>query len=172
MAAADVDPPSRATLAEKANLGTRLPLHAHARERLAIPAGFEPATHGVEIFRTISNINSLRAPCTIRVSSSAKQPGLYAFSGPLVGVGICEKVPVHVKGDLNRTVAHELLNLFRVKALASALNALLCIIPVAMTEADAERFRQEAEECRRFAERSASQLDKELGYGSPPTGSS
>jgi hypothetical protein len=145
----------------------------HMQERrLAIPAGFEPAIHGVEIFRTISNINSLRAPCTIRVSSSAKQPGLYAFSGPLVGVGICEKVPVHVKGDLNRTVAHELLNLFRVKALASALNALLCIIPVAMTEADAERFRQEAEECRRFAERSASQLDKELGYGSPPTGSS
>jgi hypothetical protein len=30
-----------------------------------------------------------------------------------------------------------------------------------MAETDAERFRQEAEECRRFAERSASQLDKE-----------
>jgi hypothetical protein len=33
--------------------------------------------------------------------------------------------------------------------------------PVAMTETDAERFRQEADECRRLAERSASQLDKE-----------
>jgi hypothetical protein len=30
-----------------------------------------------------------------------------------------------------------------------------------MAETDAERFRQEAEECRRFAERSASHLDKE-----------
>jgi hypothetical protein len=30
-----------------------------------------------------------------------------------------------------------------------------------MAETDAERFRQEAEECRGFAERSASQLDKE-----------
>jgi len=30
-----------------------------------------------------------------------------------------------------------------------------------MAETDAERFRQEAEECRRFAERSASQIDKE-----------
>jgi hypothetical protein len=29
-----------------------------------------------------------------------------------------------------------------------------------MTETDAERFREEAEECRRFAERSASYLDK------------
>jgi hypothetical protein len=45
--APDVALPSRATLAEKSNLGTRLPLHA--RERVAIPAGFEPATHGVEI---------------------------------------------------------------------------------------------------------------------------
>ena len=33
--------------------------------------------------------------------------------------------------------------------------------PVAMTEADAERFRKEAEECRKLAERSVSQLDKE-----------
>jgi hypothetical protein len=31
----------------------------------------------------------------------------------------------------------------------------------AMSETDADRFRQEAEECRRFAERSASPLDKE-----------
>ena len=30
-----------------------------------------------------------------------------------------------------------------------------------MTETDAERFRKEAEECRRLAERSVSQLDKE-----------
>jgi len=30
-----------------------------------------------------------------------------------------------------------------------------------MPETDADRFRQEAEECRRLAERSASQLDKE-----------
>ena len=30
-----------------------------------------------------------------------------------------------------------------------------------MTETDAERFRQEADECRNLAERSASQLDKE-----------
>jgi hypothetical protein len=30
-----------------------------------------------------------------------------------------------------------------------------------MTETDAERFRQEAEECRKLAERSVSQLDKE-----------
>jgi hypothetical protein len=30
-----------------------------------------------------------------------------------------------------------------------------------MPETDADRFRQEAEECRTFAERSASQLDKE-----------
>jgi hypothetical protein len=30
-----------------------------------------------------------------------------------------------------------------------------------MTETDAERFRQEADECRKLAERSASQFDKE-----------
>jgi hypothetical protein len=30
-----------------------------------------------------------------------------------------------------------------------------------MPETDAERFRQEADECRKLAERSASQLDKE-----------
>jgi hypothetical protein len=41
----------------------------------------------------------------------------------------------------------------------SGLSSLLCIIPVAMTDAD--RFREEAEECRKLAERSASQLDKE-----------
>jgi hypothetical protein len=33
--------------------------------------------------------------------------------------------------------------------------------PVAMTETDAERFRKEAEECCKLAERSVSQLDKE-----------
>jgi hypothetical protein len=33
--------------------------------------------------------------------------------------------------------------------------------PGAMPETDADRFRQEAEECRRLAERAASQFDKE-----------
>jgi hypothetical protein len=33
--------------------------------------------------------------------------------------------------------------------------------PVVMTETDADRFRKEAEECRRLAERSVSQIDKE-----------
>jgi hypothetical protein len=37
----------------------------------------------------------------------------------------------------------------------------ICIIPVAMTESDADRFRQEAEECRKLAERARSQMDKE-----------
>jgi hypothetical protein len=45
--------------------------------------------------------------------------------------------------------------------IGECLSSLLCIIPVAMTENDAERFRQEAEECRSLAERSASPLDKE-----------
>src|SRR5215207_10322567 len=41
--------PAGLRLLKKADWGTRLPPDAHARERVAIPAGFEPATHGVEI---------------------------------------------------------------------------------------------------------------------------
>ena len=40
-------------------------------------------------------------------------------------------------------------------------NSLLRIIPVAMTDTDADRFRKEAEKCRKQAERSVSQLEKE-----------
>jgi hypothetical protein len=42
-----------------------------------------------------------------------------------------------------------------------SLSSLLCIISVAMTKTDADRFRQEADECRKLAEKSVSQLDKE-----------
>jgi hypothetical protein len=44
--------------------------------------------------------------------------------------------------------------------MTGALCALLCYLG-AMSETDADQFRQEAEECRRLAERSASPLDKE-----------
>jgi hypothetical protein len=40
-------------------------------------------------------------------------------------------------------------------------NSLFRIIPVAMTDADADSFRKEAEECSKQAERSVSQLDKD-----------
>src|SRR5882724_7220883 len=37
---------------------------------VAIPAGLEPATRGVETFRPHSNIKDLGAPCTIGVASA------------------------------------------------------------------------------------------------------
>ena len=40
-------------------------------------------------------------------------------------------------------------------------NSLFRIIPVAMTDTDADRFRKKAEECSQQAERSVSQLEKE-----------
>jgi hypothetical protein len=38
---------------------------------------------------------------------------------------------------------------------------MLCIIAVAMSDADAQRFRQEAEECRQLAEKAISPRDRE-----------
>jgi hypothetical protein len=38
---------------------------------MAIPAGFEPATHGVEIRFRPNNVNDLGAPCTIGVPIKA-----------------------------------------------------------------------------------------------------
>jgi hypothetical protein len=40
-------------------------------------------------------------------------------------------------------------------------NSLLGIIPVAMTDTDADKFRKKAEERRKLADRSVSQLDKD-----------
>jgi hypothetical protein len=40
-----------------------------ALKSLAIPAGFEPATHGVEIRSQSNNLNYLGLPCTIGVPS-------------------------------------------------------------------------------------------------------
>ena len=43
----------------------------------------------------------------------------------------------------------------------SGLSSIFCIIPVAMTESDADRFRQEAEKCRKLAANAKTQPDKE-----------
>lgn len=55
---------------------------------LAIPAGFEPATHGVEIRSGPSNVNHLGAPCTIGVPSSPEKSKFHAFGRALVGLSI------------------------------------------------------------------------------------
>jgi hypothetical protein len=47
--------------------------------RLAIPAGFEPATHGVEIRSVLNEINGLDVPCRIGVASGEKAVTYFHF---------------------------------------------------------------------------------------------
>jgi hypothetical protein len=57
---------------------------------VAIPAGFEPATHGVEIRSGYNDINNLVAPCNIGVPSGAKKSQLDTFRSALVSVVVDE----------------------------------------------------------------------------------
>jgi hypothetical protein len=55
---------------------------------VAIPAGFEPATHGVEIRYGCNLINDLSAPCTIGVPSSPGKPNFQTFGAKPVGFAV------------------------------------------------------------------------------------
>jgi hypothetical protein len=69
---------------------------------VAIPAGFEPATHGVEIRSRYNDTNDLVAQCTIGVPSGPKKSQLDAFCGALVSFVVHEQVAVGVKSHLDR----------------------------------------------------------------------
>src|SRR4051794_32325765 len=64
---------------------------------LAIPAGFEPATHGVESRSEFNDINYLGATCTIGVPSRAEKPQFNTFGGALVCFVIDEQVAIGVE---------------------------------------------------------------------------
>lgn len=72
-----------------------------ALKSLAIPAGFEPATHGVEIRSESNDINSLGGPCTNGVPLGAEKPQFHAFGGALVGFVVDEQVSIGVEGHLD-----------------------------------------------------------------------
>jgi hypothetical protein len=97
--------------------GSRAMTSSISLKSLAIPAGFEPATHGVEIRSGSNDINSLGVPCTNGVPSGAEKPQFHAFGGALVGFAVDEQVPIGVKRHLNRRMPHEGLYLLRVIAL-------------------------------------------------------
>ena len=73
-----------------------------ASKTLAIPAGFEPATHGVEIRFGFNQIKGLGAPCTNGVPSGAEKPQFHAFRSALVGFTVDEQVAIGVKRHLDR----------------------------------------------------------------------
>jgi hypothetical protein len=74
------------------------PIHLKS---LAIPAGFEPATHGVEIRSGYNDINDLVALCTIGVPSGPKKSQLDAFRRALVSFVVHEQVAVGVERHLD-----------------------------------------------------------------------
>jgi hypothetical protein len=83
---------------------------------LAIPAGFEPATHGVEIRSGYNDIHNIGEPCTNGVPSGAEKPKFHAFRGALISLSIGE-LAIGIKRHLDRGVPHELLYLLRIMAL-------------------------------------------------------
>jgi hypothetical protein len=68
---------------------------------VAIPAGFEPATHGVEIRFGSNNFNGLGAPCTIGVPSGPEKAQFDAFRGALIRLVVDEQVAIGVERHLD-----------------------------------------------------------------------
>jgi hypothetical protein len=71
---------------------------------LAIPAGFEPATHGVEIRSGSNWINGLGVTSTIGVPSGSEKPKFHTFGRALVGFIIRKQVAVGIERHLDRRV--------------------------------------------------------------------
>jgi hypothetical protein len=104
-------------ISRRGERGFRAVSHSADQLALAIPAGFEPATHGVEIRSDLSVTNSLDVSCTNGVPSSSKRAKFHALGCTLVGFTVGKQMAVGVESHFDRRVAHEDLDLLRVVAL-------------------------------------------------------
>ena len=88
-----------------------------AADLLAIPAGFEPATHGVEIRSDLNNINRLAPRCSNGVAFRPRAGGIPPLQRPAGRLQRWRTGGRRYRSHFDRRVSHERRYLFWVVAL-------------------------------------------------------